>query len=90
MGPAGMRLELIKNGARAVDRPDAPGQRQYIAPMAVRKKQGPEQDVVGFGKSPFELRKPTVRNRLEGFCSSQHTRSQAIDLRRVSGEITGA
>ena len=53
--------------------------------MAIRMKQGLEQDVVAFRKSPFELRKPMVRDRRDGFCSSQHSRSQAIDLRRVPG-----
>jgi hypothetical protein len=47
-------------------------------------KQRLEQNVVGFRKSPFEPRKPMVRNRRDGFCSSQHSRSQAIDLRGVS------
>ena len=64
---------------------DVPSQGQHIAPMAVRMKQGLEQGVVAVRKSPFELRKPMLRNRRDGFCSSQHSRSQAIGLRCVSG-----
>src|SRR5688572_9159968 len=78
MGSADVRFQLSKNGVQAVDRPDVPSQGQYIAPMAIRMKQSLEQNVVGFRKSPFELRKPMVRNRRDGFCSSQHSRSQAI------------
>ena len=84
MGSADMRFQLSKNSVQAVDRPDLPSQGQYIAPMAIRMKQRLEQNVVGFPKSPFEPRKPMVRNRRDGFCSSQHSRSQAIDLRGVS------
>jgi len=50
--------------------------------MAVRMKQSLEQDVVALRKSPFELRKPMVHNRRDGFCSSQHSPSQAIDLKK--------
>ena len=56
--------------------------------MAIRVKQSLEQNVVGFRKSPFEPRKPMVRNRRDGFCSSQHSRSQAIDLRGISRRYT--
>src|SRR5262245_40038443 len=52
--------------------------------MAVRMKQTLEQDVIGFRKSPLELRKPMVRNGRDGFCFHQHSRTQAIDLRGVS------
>jgi len=68
--PADMRFQLFKNSVRAVNRPQVPSQRQCIAPMAVRVKQGLEQDVVGFRKSPFELGKPIVCNRRDGVCSS--------------------
>ena len=85
IGSADMRCQLSKNSVHAVDRPDVPSQGQYIAPMAIRMKQSLEHDVVGFRKSSFELRKPSVRSRRDGFCSSQHSRSQAMDLRRVSG-----
>jgi hypothetical protein len=84
MGSADMCFQLSKNCHRTVDRPDAPSQGKYIAPMAIRMKQSLEQNVVGFRKSPFEPRKPMVRNRRDGFCSSQHSHSQAIDLRGVS------
>src|SRR5262249_2813044 len=52
--------------------------------MAVRMKQTLEQDVIGFRKSPLELRKPMVCNGRDGFCFHQHSRTQAIDLRGVS------
>jgi hypothetical protein len=84
MGSADMRFQLSENSVQAVDRPDAPSQGQYIAPMAIRMKQSLERNVVGFRKSPFELRKPMVRARRDGFCFSQHSRSQDIDVRGVS------
>src|SRR5262245_10796593 len=80
LGSPNMRFQLSNNGVRAVDSLDVPSQRQYIAPMAIRMEQSLEQDVVVFGKSSFELLKPTVHNRRDGFCCSQHLRSQALDL----------
>src|SRR5262245_26730806 len=79
-------FQLSKNGVQAVYCRDVPSQGQYIAPMTLRMKQSLEQNVVGFRKSLLELRKPTVSNGRDGFRSSQHSRSQAIDLRRVSRE----
>src|SRR5262245_46887069 len=83
-GSADMRFQLSKNCIQAVDRPDAPSQGQYIAPMAIRMKQRLEQNVVEFRKSLLELRKPMVHTRRDVFCSSQHLHSQAIDLCDVS------
>src|SRR5262249_21989077 len=84
IGSAAMRFQLAQNNIQAVDRPDAPSQGQYIAPMAFRMKQRLEQNVVGFGERLFELRKPVRRNRCDGFFSRQHSRSQTINLRGVS------
>ena len=84
MGSADMRCQLSKNCIQAIDRPDAPSQGQYIAPMAIRMKQRLEQNVVGFRKSLLELRKPIVRNRRDGFCSNHHSCAHVIDLRTVS------
>src|SRR5262249_35899816 len=84
IGSAHMRFQISENKVQAVDCLDAPSQGQYIAPMAIPVKQSVEQDIVGFRKSPLELHKPMVRNRRDGFCSSQHSRSQAIDRRGVS------
>jgi hypothetical protein len=50
-------------------------------------KQGSEQDIVGFGKRSFELRKPIRHNRCDGLFSRQHSRSQTIDLRGFSKPI---
>ena len=80
-----MRFQFFKNSVRAVNRPDVPSQGQYIAPVAIGMKQSLEEDVVGFRKTPFELRKLIVCNRRDGVCSSQHSRFHAIDLRRVLG-----
>ena len=60
IGSADMRFQLSRNSVQAVDRPDVPRQGQHIAPMAIRMKQSLERDIVGFGKSPFELCQPTV------------------------------
>jgi hypothetical protein len=51
--------------------------------MAIRMKQRLERNVVSFRKNPFEPGKPMVRARRDGFCFSQHSRSQGIDLRGV-------
>jgi hypothetical protein len=85
VGSARMRFQLPENSVQAVDRPDVPSQREYIAPMAIRMKQTLEQNAVGFRKSPFEVRKPMAGSRRDGFCSSQHSRSRVMDPRRVSG-----
>src|SRR2546422_7059766 len=66
MGLPGMRFQLAKYSFPAVDRPDVPGQGQYIAPMAVEMKERLEQDVVAARKSLLERREPMVRNRREG------------------------
>ena len=81
--PADMRVQLFNNSVGAVNRSQVPGQRQRIAPMAIRMKQGLEQDVVGFPKSPFELGKPIVCNRRDGVCSSGHSCLQTFYLTRV-------
>src|SRR5215468_12654537 len=74
-----MRLQLSKNSVRAADRLNLPGQGQKIAPMAVSMKQAPEQSVVEYGKSPFELPKPVVHDHRSGFCSGPHgTSNQAV------------
>jgi hypothetical protein len=54
--------------------------------MTVGMKQGLEQNVVRFREGPFELRKPIVGGRRDGFFFRfcQHSHSQAIGLRRVS------
>jgi hypothetical protein len=83
-GLANMRFQLSKNSVQTVDRPDLPSQGQYIAPVAIRMKQRLEQNIVGFRKRLLELRKPMVHTRRDVFCSSQHSRSHAIDLRGVS------
>jgi hypothetical protein len=76
MGATGMRLQLSQNEIQAVDRPDAPSERENIAPIAFTMKQSPEQNVIGFGKRLFELRQPIRRDRCDGIFSRQHSRSQ--------------
>ena len=87
-GPAGMRFQLPENGVAAVDRPDAPGQGQHVAPMAIGVEQGPERDVVGFRQSPLEPGQPMARAGRDGLGFSRHRGSQTLDLRRVSGSGT--
>ena len=84
IGTTDMRFQLAQNDIQAADGSNVPSQGEYIAPMAFMMKQGLEQDVVGFGKRLFELRKPIRRNRCDGFCSRQHLRSQTIELRGAS------
>ena len=51
-------------------------QASTMAHMAVGMKQGLEQNVVGFGERPFELRKPMLHARRDGcffrFCQHSH------------------
>src|SRR5262245_53513919 len=82
IGSTNVCFQLFQNNIQAADRPDVPGQGQYIAPMALRMKQGLEQNTVVVGKRVFELRKPIRRNRRDGFFSRQHSR--ILDLRGVS------
>ena len=51
--------------------------------MAIHMKQRPEQNAVGFRKSRFEPPEPLLHVRSDGFRASQHSRSQAVDLRGV-------
>src|SRR5947208_7636079 len=62
MSSPGMCLQLSNYRLQPIDRPDVPGQGQYIAPMAVGMKKRPEQDVVASRKSLLERREPMVRS----------------------------
>jgi hypothetical protein len=80
-GVAGVGFELSENGGPAVDRPDAPGQGQHIAPMAIGMKQALEQRAVVSCESLLEPREPMVRDRRDGFRSGQHSPRSDSDRR---------
>ena len=80
-----MRFQLSHNGVRTVDCSYVPSERQHIAPVAISMKQGLEQNVVRLRESSFELRKPILRSRGDGFCSSSiRVPNQSINLHGVS------
>ena len=58
--------------SRAVDRADVPGQRQHIAPMAVRMKQLFQRRVARLRERALELRQPALHDCGEIFRPIQH------------------
>ena len=64
---ASMRLKPSQNGLCAVDRLDAPSEREQIAPIAIGVKQGLERNIVWPSERRFELRKPILWQLLRRF-----------------------
>jgi hypothetical protein len=58
-----MFAQFTGNGVSAVNRRDAPSERQHVAPVAVTVKQCVEENLVPFGERVFELAKPICRSR---------------------------
>ncbi len=78
---AGLRRQLVDNSVGAIDRRDAPRQRQHIAPVALCMKQGFKPSMIGFGESLLELCQPHLHGHRGSFCFRQHALRPTIDLR---------
>ena len=85
-GAAAIGLQRTKNGVRAVDRADLPGQGQQVAPIAVGMEQRPQRRVIRFRQRPLELSEPILNPGRDGYGSGQHSALQGSAL-CVSGPI---
>ncbi len=64
-GAAGLGFQLTANGIVALDRPDVPGERQHVAPIAVGMKQRLERRAILLRQRIFEPRQPILDDRSE-------------------------